>query len=149
MKKIGGFIIETYRDLFTSDYDVYDSQGTNYSMKDKCVFCSIASDSMPGQRALWYQDEYCAVFEDIKPYSTLHALVIPKRHIRDINHLKKSDSDLLKHMELVAITILDQRGFKEYRLGFHQPPFNSMFHLHMHIAGLPLLPERASSKKLN
>ena len=24
------------------------------------------------------------------------------------------------------------------RLGFHEPPFNSIFHLHMHVVGLPL-----------
>ena len=25
----------------------------------------------------------------------------------------------------------------QYRIGFHVPPFNSVFHLHMHIVGMP------------
>lgn len=52
-------------------------------------------------------------------------------------------------MIVVANKILEERGFEETRLGFHQPPFNSVFHLHMHIVGLPVKPEFINKQKLN
>ena len=51
-------------------------------------------------------------------------------------------------MELIGKQICDQRGFTETRFGFHQPPFNSIFHLHLHIAGLPILDKFSSKSKL-
>ena len=85
------------------------------------------------------------VFEDIKPGAALHYLAIPKRHIRDITHLKPQDIDLVMHLRSVGEQTLEKNGFTG-RMGYHEPPFNSMFHLHMHIVGLPLLNNK---KKLN
>ena len=34
--------------------------------------------------------------------AALHLLAIPKRHIRDINHLKRSDIELVRHLEQVG-----------------------------------------------
>jgi diadenosine tetraphosphate (Ap4A) HIT family hydrolase len=98
---------------------------------------------------LWYEDDKVAVFEDIKPGAALHGLIVPKRHIRDIDHLRYEDIELLEYMKIIANKILDERGFRESRLGFHQPPFNSMFHLHMHIVGLPLKNDFINKRKLN
>ncbi len=89
-----------------------------------------------------------AVFEDIKPGAALHALVVPKRHIRDIDHLRAQDKDLITHMEKIGRVICEERGFTETRFGFHQPPFNSMFHLHLHIVGLPLKDHLINKSKL-
>ena len=89
-----------------------------------------------------------AVFEDIKPGAALHALVVPKRHIRDIDHLRGQDVELIAHMEKVGRMICEDRGFKETRFGFHKPPFNSMFHLHLHVVGLPLKDKFMNNSKL-
>ena len=58
-----------------------------------------------------YEDDLCVVFEDRKPIATLHMLAIPKRHIRDINHLKRQDIELVLHMDTVGRRILSERGF--------------------------------------
>ncbi len=44
-------------------------------------------------------------------------------------------------MQAVGLQILTERHLTpeaSYRMGFHVPPFNSVFHLHMHVIGLPL-----------
>ena len=86
------------------------------------------------------------VFSDRKPRAKIHGLCIPKRHIRDINALRKEDIELLDHMSEVGLKVLEEKNCElekteektQYRVGFHVPPFNSIFHLHMHLVVLPL-----------
>lgn len=51
-------------------------------------------------------------------------------------------------MEKIGIMICKERGFTEMRSGFHKPPFNSMFHLHLHVVGLPLKDNMINKSKL-
>lgn len=88
LRSCAAFCIEVYRDIFTKNFDAYDEPNTNYSLVGTCIFCNIAANQVKSQ-PLWYEDDDVVVFEDIKPGAALHALAIPKRHIRDINHLKQ------------------------------------------------------------
>ena len=49
MRKTAAFFIETYRDIFTKEYDTYDDTNTKYSLSGTCVFCSIAASQVPAQ----------------------------------------------------------------------------------------------------
>ena len=42
MKSVVGYAIEVFRDVFTTEYDVYDQPGVNFSLSKKCTFCRIA-----------------------------------------------------------------------------------------------------------
>lgn len=74
-----------------------------------------------------------------------HFLVIPVEHIPTVNDLQKRDEDysLVNHMLNVGKTLLHQDApqSKQYRFGFHQPPFNSVDHLHLHCLALPFIPK--------
>ncbi|KAL9263053.1 Bifunctional adenosine 5'-phosphosulfate phosphorylase/adenylylsulfatase HINT4-like protein [Drosera capensis] len=75
----------------------------------------------------------------------LHYLVIPVHHISTVNDLKRRPEDHslgLRHMLNVGKTLLEQAAPKStnYRFGFHQPPFNSVNHLHLHCFALPYIP---------
>jgi len=77
-------------------------------------------------------------FYDHSPKAPFHGLVIPKRYIRDINSLQKSDLELLLDMKEMALQTLHQHqpeAFqnKDYRLCFHIPPFISVGHVHLHV----------------
>ena len=39
------------------------------------------------------------IFPDAAPASKFHMLVVPKKHIKNINTLKKDDLELLRHMK--------------------------------------------------
>ena len=59
-------------------------------------------------------------------------------------------------METVGRRVLEERhpcpeGNTDknfYRVGFHVPPFNTVFHLHLHIAGVPIFKPKHQVKKL-
>ena len=67
-------------------------------MLEKCKFCQIIANG----ETLTYQDEHVAVFKDIRPAAKQHLLVIPKRHIKNVNALKKEHLPLLRHMHKVT-----------------------------------------------
>ncbi|KAL5713804.1 Bifunctional adenosine 5'-phosphosulfate phosphorylase/adenylylsulfatase hint4 [Ranunculus cassubicifolius] len=109
---------------------------------DTCLFCQIARASTSTN--LLHTDDKVVAFQDIKPAAFRHYLVIPVEHISTVNNLQRRAEDyaLVSHMLKVGRSLLhkDAPGSKEYRFGFHQPPFNSVNHLHLHCLALPFSP---------
>ncbi|OAY81234.1 Histidine triad nucleotide-binding protein 3 [Ananas comosus] len=137
---------------------------------DSCIFCPIARGSTSTTllyavkslfsplfplkfgpkltsfftfRAL-IQDEKVVAFPDVNPSAFRHYLVIPVEHISTVNHLQRTAEDyqLVNHMLRVGKDLLrrDAPDSVQYRFGFHQPPFNSVNHLHLHCLALPFIP---------
>ncbi|KAL9350486.1 hypothetical protein Peur_057741 [Populus x canadensis] len=108
-----------------------------------CIFCQIATKS--SSTTLLHSDDKVVAFRDINPSAFRHFLVIPVEHIPTVNDLQKRDEDysLVNHMLNVGKTLLHQDApqSKQYRFGFHQPPFNSVDHLHLHCLALPFIPK--------
>ena len=78
-------------------------------------------------------------FRDIRPASTLHLLVIPKRFVRDASMLAgATDADLVRRMERKATELVRAEVGAEafdadvLALGFHWPPWYSVPWLHLH-----------------
>ncbi|KAH7655731.1 Sulfate adenylyltransferase (ADP) protein, partial [Dioscorea alata] len=71
-------------------------------------------------------------------------LVIPFEQVATVNDLKRDidDHQLVSHMLNVGKNLLsrDAPESKLCRFGFHQPPFNSVDHLHLHCFALPYIP---------
>ena len=55
-----------------------------------CIFCKIINGEIPCYKV--YEDEYILAFLDINPDSDGHTLVIPKKHVKDLDEI---DSNLL------------------------------------------------------
>lgn len=102
-----------------------------------CLFCRIASGAIPSDRI--YEDERVIAFRDINPGAPIHALIIPRAHIRDIAAPEASDGDLLRALVRAANTVAQQEGLAErgYRLVWNVGPDagQSVFHLHLHLLG--------------
>ncbi|CAN1748186.1 Bifunctional adenosine 5'-phosphosulfate phosphorylase/adenylylsulfatase HINT4, partial [Linum perenne] len=85
--------------------------------------------------------------------SCRHYLVIPVKHIATVNDLRRREEDytLVNHMLQVGRTLLQQDApeSKHSRFGFHQPPFNSVNHLHLHCFALPFIPKWKHIKYLS
>jgi histidine triad (HIT) family protein len=99
-----------------------------------CIFCQIIAGEIPGQ--IIAEDEHTIAFMDINPATRGHALVIPRRHSRDLLEI---DQDDLAHTIAVAQRLA--RRVKE-RLGADGVSlFNScgaaawqtVFHFHIHV----------------
>ncbi|KAK3039471.1 hypothetical protein RJ639_028053 [Escallonia herrerae] len=117
-----------------------------------CVFCEIARSSSTSTTLL-HTDDKVVAFQDIKPSAFRHYLVIPVEHIATVKDLKRRTEDvsLVNHMLDVGQTLLnrDAPQSEQYRFGFHQPPFNSVNHLHLHCLALPFIPKWKHMKYLS
>ncbi|GMY30019.1 bifunctional adenosine 5'-phosphosulfate phosphorylase/adenylylsulfatase HINT4 [Fagus crenata] len=116
-----------------------------------CIFCQIVNKST--STTLLHTDEKVVAFQDIKPAAVRHYLVIPVEHIPTVRNLKRriEDYSLVTHMLEVGQTLLrrDAPQYTQYRFGFHQPPLNSVNHLHLHCLALPYTPRWKCVKYLS
>ncbi|XP_035702826.1 histidine triad nucleotide-binding protein 3 isoform X2 [Folsomia candida] len=109
--------------------------------RDKCTFCRIfdGKESNP----IIFQDEEIVVFEDIKPATKHHFLVVTNEHIRDAKAMVSSQIRILDRMIEVANQVLAEKLNQDAGigdptqvqrlLGFHWPPFHMVNHLHLHV----------------
>ncbi len=91
-----------------------------------------------------YQDEKILAFRDVKPKAPIHLLIIPKKHILSVTHLRKGDRELIGELLLVAKKLakkykVDKIG---YRLIFNvgKDAGQTIDHLHLHLLGGKKLP---------
>ncbi len=106
-------------------------------MVQDCIFCKIVAGEIPSKQV--YADDQIIAFHDISPQAPTHILVIPRRHIGDMNEAAAEDQALLGHMMLRASEIAAEAGLAEsgYRLALNTGPDarQSVFHIHLHILG--------------
>jgi histidine triad (HIT) family protein len=104
------------------------------SAHNDCIFCKIVSGELPAQRV--DEDERTLAFMDVNPATRGHALVVPKRHARDLTAI---DPD-----ELSAVIVASQRLAKrmDERLSpaginllnaCRPAAWQTVFHLHIHV----------------
>ena len=99
-----------------------------------CVFCKIIAGELPGQ--IVAEDERTMSFMDISPATRGHALVVPRRHVKDLYEI---DSD-----DLGAVILAAQRLAVRVRDRLHADGVNlinscgsaawqTVFHFHVHV----------------
>ena len=67
-------------------------------MSENCIFCRIAAAEIPSETI--YEDPEFRVILDLGPASRGHALILPKKHFRDVTEL--SDPYASKILPLAA-----------------------------------------------
>jgi histidine triad (HIT) family protein len=99
-----------------------------------CIFCKIVAGELPA--TIVEEDELTVSFMDINPATRGHALVIPRRHTRDLLSVEAED--------LRATTVAAQRlaGRMRERLGAEgvnllnscgAAAWQTVFHFHLHV----------------
>ncbi|TDH00408.1 hypothetical protein EPR50_G00188010 [Perca flavescens] len=102
---------------------------------ETCIFCLIANDQDKETEVIKKNKELVC-FRDIDPAAPHHYLVVPIQHIHSCLSLRRGHIGLVKRMAEMGKTVLHDQGvtdMKDIRLGFHQPPFTSVDHLHLHV----------------
>ena len=101
-----------------------------------CLFCKIAAGEIPAN--IVFQHDDMVVFHDIAPKAPTHLLVIPRKHIENLNDLAVDDQPLIGRMMAKMSTLAQDQGLTEgYRvitntgLGGGQ----EVYHLHFHLIG--------------
>lgn len=107
----------------------------------KCVFCKIANGELPAK--IRYEDDEAIAFDDINPKAPFHVLVVPKKHIKNLNYAVKSDELLLGQLLLVAQKVTKENGIADagYKVVINNGKESGQLvdHLHLHILGGKLL----------
>ncbi|XP_022882219.1 bifunctional adenosine 5'-phosphosulfate phosphorylase/adenylylsulfatase HINT4 [Olea europaea var. sylvestris] len=125
-----------------------------------CIFCQIARSAT--STTLLHKDDRVVAFQDINPsafrslsnFSHFHLFSVcligglsitppPPFHPPPPKGGQRSkDFLLVSHMLNVGQNLVqrDAPHAKRYRFGFHQPPLNSVNHLHLHCFALPFIP---------
>jgi len=101
------------------------------------LFTKIINGEIPGK--ILYQDDLCAVIQDINPQAPVHVLLVPKKEIPSMNHVAAEDRDILGHLMLKVPEIAKQLGIAEggYRLvvNTNADAGQTVPHIHIHILG--------------
>jgi diadenosine tetraphosphate (Ap4A) HIT family hydrolase len=98
-----------------------------------CIFCKILSQEIPS--TIIAQNELVIAIKDIAPKAPVHYLIIPKKHIRDIQSLEKEDASYAAAMLLMAQELsmqLPQGGAVKLVMNNGAQAGQSVFHLHCH-----------------
>jgi histidine triad (HIT) family protein len=122
-----------------------------------CLFCKIVARELPGQ--IVDEDEHTVAFMDINPATRGHALVVPRRHAKDLLEIEADD--------LAATVVAAQRLAKRVHERLKPDGINllnscgsaawqTIFHFHVHVIPrydgdplrLPWTPGRGDSEEI-
>ncbi|GAA0181932.1 histidine triad nucleotide-binding protein [Clostridium sediminicola] len=103
----------------------------------ECIFCKIIDGEIPSKKV--YEDERVFAFEDINPEAPIHVLIVPKKHISNINELTEEEEKLIGHIFFVSKKIADEYNIKDtgYRVVSNcgKDGGQTVDHLHFHLLG--------------
>jgi histidine triad (HIT) family protein len=99
-----------------------------------CIFCKLISGELPGQ--IVAEDERTVAFMDINPGTRGHALVVPRRHARDLLEIDDDDLAAVAHAaQRLARRAKERLGADGINLINSCGPaaWQTVFHFHMHV----------------
>ncbi|MBV8955928.1 MAG: HIT family protein [Solirubrobacterales bacterium] len=99
-----------------------------------CIFCKIIGGEVPGQ--IIDQDERTVAFMDISPATRGHALVVPRRHARDLLAIEAGDlAATIEGAQRVARRISERLRPDGVNLlnSCGRAAWQTVFHFHIHV----------------
>jgi histidine triad (HIT) family protein len=101
---------------------------------DDCIFCKIAAGEAPAE--IVQEDEHTVAFMDLNPWTRGHALVIPRRHSRNLYEIREDDLDrTIEAAKRLALRARDALGCDGVNLINSSEPaaWQTVFHFHVHV----------------
>ena len=101
-----------------------------------CLFCRIVAGEIPSDRVL--EDDDVVAFRDVNPQAPTHVLVVPRRHVPDVDTLADDDAGLLPSLFTAVRRVAELENLsKGYRVvtNVGTESGQSVFHLHLHVLG--------------
>jgi histidine triad (HIT) family protein len=99
-----------------------------------CIFCAILAGRAP--RSVVYEDEDVVVFMDLFPVHPGHALIVPRRHIEDLEscpgELAGRLFELSGKIAPAVVRATDAAGFNVWTAN-GKAAGQEVFHLHLHV----------------
>ena len=102
-----------------------------------CLFCKIVEKKVPAK--IVHEDDQALAFDDINPQAPVHTLIIPKKHVVDLQDCITQDQGLLVQLLVTCTKVAKQKGLSEsgYRIVTNtgRNGGQTVFHLHLHVLG--------------
>lgn len=99
-----------------------------------CIFCKIISKAIPSYQV--YQDDKVLAFFDILPISPGHTIIVPKKHVPDIEGLEDDEMAALalaiKKVGKAVMDGLDVKGYSVF-LDNKSAANQHVPHVHFHL----------------
>lgn len=99
-----------------------------------CLFCKIVAGELPA--TIVAQDERTVAFMDINPATRGHALVVPRRHTRDLLSVPEEDlaavAAAAKRLAASATSALGANGVNLLN-SCGSAAWQTVFHFHVHV----------------
>lgn len=99
-----------------------------------CIFCQIASGELPAQ--IVDEDELTISFMDIYPGTRGHALVIPRRHFRDLWEVDPEHMvAVMRAAQRLALRMRERLDAEGVNLinSCGEAAWQTVFHFHVHV----------------
>jgi histidine triad (HIT) family protein len=126
-------------------------------MADDCIFCKIVAGDLPAHKV--QEDEHTIAFMDLNPWTRGHALVIPRRHSRNLYEVEDEDLERTAvAAKRLAVTMRDRLRCDGVNLlnCCEAAAWQTVFHTHIHVIPrydgdplqLPVRPREAEQDEL-
>jgi ATP adenylyltransferase len=103
----------------------------------ECIFCIKPSENKDDKHLILYRSELCFVIMNIFPYNNGHLMVVPNKHVPNLNGLKKEEiADLFETVKLCEKVITKMYSPDGLNIGMNLGKAAGAGidqHLHVHI----------------
>lgn len=102
-----------------------------------CIFCAIARGDIPCTKV--YENEHVLAFRDINPMAPKHVVIIPKRHVANLNEIGQltPEEQLALLHACAEVAKLEGITASGYRIVSNcgEDAGQTVPHLHIHVLG--------------
>jgi histidine triad (HIT) family protein len=99
-----------------------------------CIFCKIVAGEILADKV--YEDDSVLAFLDIKPVHPGHILVIPKKHLANLESIAEQDlANLILVVKKMGALVKNNLNYESYNVVVNNDPVagQEIPHLHFHI----------------
>jgi len=105
-----------------------------------CIFCKIIAGELPGYKV--YEDEHTLAFLDINPVNYGHTLVVPKKHLINIEDVDEETlCRVIKTVKKVGLALKKKLGVPGYNVQVNNDPAAGLIVPHLHFHVVPRFPD--------
>ncbi len=98
-----------------------------------CIFCKIIAGEIPTE--LIYESQNVVAFNDINPSSKIHILIVPRKHIKDLESVDTEDGKIMVEMARAVKILAKSKKLSRYRIIINGGGYLEVHHLHWHLQG--------------
>ena len=100
----------------------------------ECIFCKIVANEIPSYKV--YEDDKVVAFFDILPISPGHTIIVPKKHVADLEDLSEEELSAMaiaiKKVGKAMMEGLDVKGYSVF-LDNKSAANQHVAHVHFHL----------------